>query len=550
MAKRGRAPFEVLLLGAFCAALALVLALVPVARAASTRYTSPTGTGTTCTQGSPCSINQAFTSPGNGDTIVIEPGTYAVSGSISTGASNLTVEGVAGEARPVLNFSNGQQFVGGEGWTMSGLDIESTGGFSINVVGNVSQMFVEAADAGGDFPICDFPNSSLTDSVCVNTGSGSGAWGVEDAGGITSESLYNDTFYAANAGGDAMLLYQTTTHAGGTDTVTATNVIAVNGAGGHGVFATSAGDPAQITMVDSDYANPGTSGGVDAEVIDGGGNVSTAPGFVDAAAFDFHELATSPTIGVGLLNLSNDGTVDFDGLARSTFGNVDMGAFQYQAPATPAAVPSANTANEGQAITFTGSEVDPNPGAGTVTYSWRFDDGATAPGRVVSHAFETAGPHTATLTVGDGSPYTATATAHVSVPAPSEPAPSISGLGVQLVKVQHHGKKHKPARYGEQITFSLSASASVDATITENLKGKRVHGRCESILARAARRAPCAKSKVVGNATLNGVPGPNTVTLPGTALSKRLGAGSYTLQLMASDSAGDSSPVSVTFRVP
>jgi hypothetical protein len=34
------------------------------------------------------------------------------------------------------------------------------------------------------------------------------------------------------------------------------------------------------------------------------------------------------------------------------------------------------------------------------------------------------------------------------------------------------------------------------------------------------------------------------------ALHGRTGAGSYTLQLMASDAAGDSSPVSVTFRVP
>ena len=75
-----------------------------------------------------------------------------------------------------------------------------------------------------------------------------------------------------------------------------------------------------------------------------------------------------------------------------------MGAFEYQRVApTAVATATPGSVEAGIPATFsaTGSS-DPNPGD-TLSYSWTFDDGATASGPTVTHSFATAGTHTATL---------------------------------------------------------------------------------------------------------------------------------------------------------
>jgi len=520
------------------ATVALALTLAPSALAGTTYYASPSGGATDCSQATPCSLAQAATTLFGGNTLILEPGQYSFAGpSPITFAPNLTVEGQPGAPAPVITSTaatNSIDFPGGN--TLSYVDFESAGGFSLTLGhdSNVSQVSVQAAADPGSVPVCDMhANGTMMDSVCIDTGSTGSAWGATDTGAATV-TLYNDTFYAAQSGAYAMWLDQTAS--GGADDVTATNVIALNGAGATDVDAASDGSDATITMMGSDYRAPfdGSNGGaMHGNVVAAGGNFAAAPDFVNAAAGDLHELANDPTIGAGLLGLSSDGPLDVAGNPRTVAGTVDMGAFEYQPPATPTlTAPATDTA--GQAISFSGAETDPNPGAGTITYSWKFDDGATATGAAVVHAFATAGPHTATLTVGDGSPYTASATAQLAI---VPPAPHISAAAAHPAKRKHG--------YGAKLTFSLNFAASAQVTVAERLHGKRVGGRCQGALARAARTHRCPSSKQLTSTSIAATAGRNTVVL-----GRRYPPGRYTATITATNATGSTRPVTLNFRVP
>ena len=529
--------------------LALVFAVQAHATSPNTWYASPTGTGDCTTPANACSLSTALvTKPFTGDTVMIEPGTYTVSSSITVSVGSLLIEGVPGDARPVINFAGGgTHFYPGSNSSTRGLDLESTGTFYFNPEsGSASQMLVVGAQGADQEPVCYAADTTLIDSVCVDTGVGGAAWGYPNPPGVTHvTNLYNDTFYSTQSSAPAIDVEEGTM--GGTDTVNATNVIALNGAGGVAVVAHAYGTGhATITLTHSDYgtAEPINDSGGTASITNGGGSIGAGPTFVNASANDFRVLPNLATIGTGLLNAGNDGAVDFAGNPRSVNGTVDMGAFEYLPLPAPTATPSTPTANEGQSITFTGSGSDPNAGA-TLTYAWRFDDGASATGAVVSHSFATIGPHTATLTVSDGSPYTPTATATVTIAAPTVtlPSPVVSGLAVAVAKHKH--------RYSQTVSFSLNVAASAQLTIQQLLKGKRVHGHCASPLARAAKATkPCPTTKTVESTTITGAAGPNTISLPGADLTQRLPKGSYNATILATDASGSSAPATVTFRVP
>jgi hypothetical protein len=226
--------------------------------------------------------------------------------------------------------------------------------------------------------------------------------------------------------------------------------------------------------------------------------IAATPVFVNATGGDFH------LAGGSLLDAGSAGPVaaatDLDRLLRLVDGDcdgiarVDPGAYetQHAAPVVAAAADPL-AAMTGQALTFSGS--------GAATYAWSFDDGATADGASVSHAFATAGTHAATLTGRDSAGCAATAGVTVTI----AQAPPAAG-----------GGDHKAPRISKAtlrkgvLSFTLSEAAKI---------------RIGSTRVRAARTR-----------TVRGHAGFNKVKL-------KLATGRYRVTLRATDAAGNASPV-------
>ena len=121
---------------------------------------------------------------------------------------------------------------------------------------------------------------------------------------------------------------------------------------------------------------------------------------------------------------------DLAGADRTVNGVTDIGAHEYgrHAPTISAAA-SPTSALTGDAITFSAAIADADPNE-LPEVTWSFDDGTTAAGSLVTHAFSTPGTHVATATATDPAGLTATAFAPVTVSAPSLPRKAMApGFG-------------------------------------------------------------------------------------------------------------------------
>jgi PKD domain len=159
----------------------------------------------------------------------------------------------------------------------------------------------------------------------------------------------------------------------------------------------------------------------------GPGDLSTyaAPVFANPSNGDFRLLASSPSALFAAdptIKEAGESATDLDGMPRFNGALRDLGAYQHQLPTVTASA-GASSATTGAAANFTatGTTTAPND---PLTYKWSFDDGQTATGASVSHAFAAVGSHVATVTVTDALGFTATATASVTVTAAAAPAPT------------------------------------------------------------------------------------------------------------------------------
>jgi len=88
----------------FAAIMALFAATLIGASAAQAaqRYAAPGGTGTGCSQSSPCSLAQAITGSSANDEVIVTAGTYSVGSTISVpgGANDVYIHGEFGGSKP------------------------------------------------------------------------------------------------------------------------------------------------------------------------------------------------------------------------------------------------------------------------------------------------------------------------------------------------------------------------------------------------------------------------------------------------------------------
>jgi hypothetical protein len=289
-------------------------------------------------------------------------------------------------------------------------------------------------------------------------------------------------------------------------------------------------------------SNGGVSGGTNADVNTGANMTNGDPLF--AGAGDFRLRFGSAAIDSGGDCATTCQTVlDLQGLTRPIDGNGDgvavrdIGAYEY-ARRGPSATASADrtSALTGELLAFSGNgSSDPDPGD-ALTFSWSFDDGSAASGQDVTHAFTTAGSHTATLTVTDPTGLTATTSATVSVAAPPvvpdttapvltkvsvSPSTFLVAKGSTAVSAERH--------HGTRIKFTLSEAAKVGVSFQRCvLRTYKHHRRCHYMSAGSLTRRSEAK-------------GSDSIAFTGRLGKHRLARGRYRLHLRATDPAGNRS---------
>jgi PKD repeat protein len=289
----------------------------------------------------------------------------------------------------------------------------------------------------------------------------------------------------------------------------------------------------------------------------GADSINADPLFIDPAAGDYRIPFNSPAVNAGnpaVLGLL-DSTTDLAGQPRVVGGRRDVGAFEYQhQPPTASIAQDLTSVITGQPVTFTGAaSSDPDPGD-TLSYSWSFDDGASASTSTVHHAFATPGTHVVHLTVVDPTGLSASASASVHVT-----ALTLSGLtqshvswtlGKGLATVT---RKPKPKKVpiGTTFTFELNAAATVRLVFTHTFSGVLTHSSCVRRTKANRKRPRCTRTLTDGTLVLPATPGTNRVHFEGRLDPRHtLKPGRYTVTATAFDAAGHpTSPLKLTFTI-
>ena len=428
------------------------------------------------------------------------------------------------------------------------LVIERTGGglAVYGAGGAILERLVVRATGAQAIGVAEFGGTRglLRDSLVTATGANAVALGAQGAqGGLQVFDLRNVTAIAQGSGSIGL---STSGLFDGFSTrsrrTTLTNSIVRGDA--HDVSLSSDSQGAAVVVVShSNYraATVGTTGPL-ASLVDGGGNQTAVdPLFVNAAAADFREQSTSPTVDAGTLD-PDLGGLDLDGNARTQGSAPDIGAFETARPVQH---------------TLTVSKA--GSGAGSV----RSSPAGIDCGSACSHAFDSGSTVTLTATAAAGSVFTGwsgacsgsstctlTLTADRSTTAsftrtPAQP-PALSALRIsparfaltgrvnkgRCVTATRANRKHRicTRRIVLTVSYRLAAPARVMITIQRILDGRTVKGHCVAPTRANRTNRRCTRlSTLPGAITRNGGAGAAKFTFNGRIGARRLGPGTYRL---------------------
>jgi hypothetical protein len=376
--------------------LAAAASTAPAASAATQRYASPNGSGD-CSAASPCSIKQAVEGASGGDEVIVTPGDYTLTATLKT-PYTMTIHGVAGQPRPRLLFTGlgqqGLQVIYGS--TLRYVEVDQDPANDWQALYASSNSLIEQVVAkGSGSRAAVINNSMIRNSIVVSTNPNGGVALQTDSNGANVNSTYRNVTAIATTGW-AIRAWAYTDSVN----VLARNVIARSGPGLDSLRAKALdpGTTAKITVDHSNWSGKMIEG--NASIVDGGGNQTSAPAFVDAAAGDYRQAPGSPTINAGLTEFV-DGPLDIDGDPRQ-IGTIDIGADEFFV--APAATTGAASAVTDHSATLSGSV---NPGGASTAYWFEYGP-TTAYGNTTLSvdAGSGKGAVAATATLGGLSPAT------------------------------------------------------------------------------------------------------------------------------------------------
>jgi Ca2+-binding RTX toxin-like protein len=316
----------------------LLCLLLPAAASAAVRFAAPGGSGTACTQISPCNIQTAVEDPAvvDGDEVVLQGGTYATGTDPLVASDAINIHPAAGAGRPLIDSNVGFAFVLGHvGASVVDVDVHlSVGGIAIILgAGTRAERVTAIATAGGAigcYLAANQPNPPLLrDSACIATGAGGnaarGSAGV--SAGVNAVAKFRNV--TAVATGDSSTGVRADSSGnGGSVTVDAVNVIASGTGADVTAIGGSGGSAAIASLSFSDFDTQSEQG--NATATDPGSDTNlTAPALlVNPAAGDVHQRPGSWTIDRGSNDVGGD-TKDIDGELRSQGAAPDIGADEF-----------------------------------------------------------------------------------------------------------------------------------------------------------------------------------------------------------------------------
>jgi hypothetical protein len=321
------------------AAFAALLAAAPAADA-EVRYAAPTGSGTACSQATPCPLAEAITEAEAGDEVIITAGSYAVGPTLMPKSPKVFVHGdFSGPMPKIIGTGMGGNVpigVPAADGRLSYLEITSVTGSkafaaACNPGGTIERvrLFAEGSESIALTLIGE--KCAVRDSVIVARGSG--ARGILAYGFLPSTIgglARNLTVLATGPGSVGIRAEYTSIVIDGSYTLDLKNSI-VNGESSDLLATKGSSGSGNIAVTNSNFDDPDATAPA---TISGGPNQTTPPLFVDAAAGDYREAPGSPTIDAG--STEGIGPLDLAGSPRLLGPAPDIGAFEFvPAPASP-----------------------------------------------------------------------------------------------------------------------------------------------------------------------------------------------------------------------
>jgi hypothetical protein len=313
------------------------------------------------------------------------------------------------------------------------------------------------------------------------------------------------------------------------------------------------------------YTDYTQTGGVAVPAPGSGTNFDVQPHFVDDTGANLRLSSASTLFDKGNPSAVNAGETDIVGAPRE-LAHVcgaaplpDIGAFEAPAPgscppptATLTTPSNGATYTQGQSVTASYTCGAP-PAPATLSAC----TGNVPSGSKLDTSTLGTQTFTVTATANDGATATATATYTVK-PAPP-PKPSLGSIktshktfraGNRTASIAKKHKQPKPPPVGTTFSFKLNTAATLKLSFAEQLKGRSVKRKCVAQTKHNQHDRSCKLSKSDGTITLTGRAGTDKISFQGrVSKHKKLGPGTYTLTITASNSSGKSRGRSVTFTI-